>query len=161
MPVYRVTRDDLSRAFPDSPKLVLAFEQLFQSGEAVAGIQTAQAEATGALDQATVITLSPNDAFGNERTLAVDSATMGINDEGAGGSVIIYLVNNVVTQGGFSCTFNLGSDTALDLPSSGRVLTDSFLSAGPFASDAAAAAGGVALGRPYRRSDGVVAWRQA
>lgn len=32
---------------------------------------------------------------------------------------------------------------------------------GPFADDAAAAAGGVAVNKPYRRSDGVMAWRAA
>lgn len=155
-----VTRDDLSRAFPNSPKLVRAFEMLFQQGGQVAGVITSQAEATQALDQATVVTLSANDAFSKERVLAVDGDTMSLTDEGEGLRIVIALINNVVTQGGFPCTFNLGSETALDLPASGRVLTDLFLSEGPFADDAAASAGGVALGRPYRRTDGVVAWRQ-
>ncbi len=153
-----LTRDDLSRAFPNNPKVVRAFEQLFAQGAAVATVQTAQTDATQALDQATVVTLSPNDTFSNERVLGVDGNTMAIQDTGT--QVILSLINNVLTNGGYSCTFNLASDTALDLPSSGRVLTDAFLSDGPYASDAAAASGGVAVGRPYRRSDGVVAWRQ-
>lgn len=159
MTVIALNRDDLTRLFPNNPKAVLAFEALFFQAKSASDGVTAGVASTDAIKDAAVITLSGNTEFTSERVLASNPLELQLQDGGPGSTLTLVLVNNVTTQGGYSCVFNLASDTALDLPSSGMVLTDAFLSEGPFADDTAAAASGVAVGRPYRRSDGVVAWR--
>lgn len=150
-----LTRADLTRLFPNDPKAVRAFEALFyQAGRAENGV-TAAADATQSIKDATVVTLSSNDEFGNERLLAVDPNTLSLTDNGPGGTIIIALVNNVQTAGGFSCTLNLAGNTILDLPTGGRLITDDFSGLIDAIDDAAAAAAGVPVGRLYRTASAV------
>lgn len=113
MPIA-VTRDDIYRAFPNSPRMAKAIEDLFFQSQAASEGVSASVDATQSIKDASVVTLSPNDEFANERVLAVDPDTMSISDDA--GQVILALVNNVITVGGYSCFFNLASDTSLDLP---------------------------------------------
>lgn len=151
--VISPTRADLSAAFPNNPKLVRAFEQLFrQTVENTSAVSTG-AEATQALQDATVVTLSSNDTFTNERVLAV-SPGLSLTDTGE--NIILALVSSISTNGG-RCTFDLDGDTEVSLPTDGRVFTST---AGPFANDAAAATGGIAVGEMYKVTGGTIAWRQ-
>jgi len=154
-----LTRDDLYKAFPNQPKVVRAFEQLFRLNATTTDTLTSTTSATKALVDATVVTLSPNDAFSNERVLSVDPQALTLTDRGAGADVLLALVNLITKTAGKSLAFTLAADTALSLPASGRVVA---LAPGAvtYASDADAAVGGVAVGDIYRKSGGVLAWRQ-
>jgi len=149
-----LTRDDLTRLFPNNPKAVLAFEGLFRLlGSNIEAI-TAATEATDALNDATVVTLSPNATLNNERVLAVDPNSMTITD--TGNAVILALLYIVQATQGCRLTFNLLGDTDVDVLHSGIALTSGV---GVYANDAAAAAGGVVVGEFYKVSGGGVAWR--
>ncbi len=153
-----VTRADLQRLEGMTPKLLKALESLFvdtaNNTDAVSGI----VGSTGALQNATVVTLSPNAAFANERVLVLDPAWFSTTDAGGGGNFTVTIINVAATNGGYPCTFNLEADTSLDLPTDGRVPSSAV---GPYADDAAAAAAGVGVGEWYAKVGGTVAWRVA
>lgn len=149
-----LTRAELGRLFPGNPKAVIAFdEQQRQLGDIMV-TSASNAEATTAIQDATVLTLSPNATFTNERVLQLDE-TLYANDDGQ--HLTLGVRNPIKLNGGYRCTFNLIADTNLDLPASGQVLVD----AGPYADDTAAATDGIEIGQIYRKSDGTVAWRVA
>lgn len=154
-----ITRADLQGIKGITPKLIRFFEGLFSSAATATEAVNGVVGATRAIQDATVLTLSPNSAFNNERVFTPDDQLFEVTDEGPGGRLLLNMRNPISTNGGFRCTFNLEADTNVDLPSSGRVLTDDFSGIGQYADDAAAAAGGVGVGDIYRRTDGVVAWR--
>ena len=150
-----VTRADLSAAFPNNPKLVRAFEQLFNAAAVNTQAVTTGTAATAALQDATVVTLSPNDTFTNERVLAVDPDVFALTDSGT--NIILSLIAAVVIGAGGKCSLVLEGDTLVSLPSTGRVFTSAI---GPYADDAAAATAGVLVGEAYKKPAGVMAWRQ-
>lgn len=152
-----LTRADLEKVFGNNPKVIFAFEQLAKQVVVNTATSTANAGATVALQDATVITLSPNETFTNERILAVDSAALTITDNGPGNTVVLGMVNLIVLNGGYACTFNLLADTNLDFPTNGTVPSSAI---GPYASDAAAAAAGVNVGEIYKGLAGAVVYRQ-
>ena len=154
-----VTRALLSE-ITKNPQLLQFFEQLFATGQATATAIEGQTGATRAIQDATVLTLSSNAAFNNERIVSFDSQYFQIVDGGPGGSLSITLLSAVATNGGYHLTFNLDADTNLDLPPDGRVLV-STISPADYADDAAAAAAGIAVGEAYRKTGGTVAWRVA
>jgi hypothetical protein len=153
-----VTRYDLEQLKGMTPKLLRALEELFVDTAIATETLAGQVAATGALQNATVITLSPNAAFANERVLTLDPDQFLVTDGGGGGQLSISLVDGVVLNGGFRCTFNLRADTSLDLPTTGRLPSSVD---GPYANDAAAAAAGIGLGEWYAKTGGTVAWRVA
>lgn len=155
MIVSPLTRDDLSRLFPNNLKAVIAFEQLFLRLGAATDAITTGAAATDALNDATIVTLSPNATLNNERILSVDPASMTITDTGS--SVILALLSAVAATTGYRLSFNLFGDTDVDIPYSGAVLTTGV---GTYADDAAAAAGGVTVGEFYKATSGAVVWRK-
>jgi hypothetical protein len=151
-----VTRYDLQQIKGMTPKLLRAMEELFVD-TASAGVAAAGAvAATGAIQNATVLTLSSNAAFGNERVLTLDPSHFGVTDGGAGGQLLVTLLAAIALNGGFRCTFNLEADTNLDLPSRGRVPSSAD---GPYVDDVAASAAGVQVGEWYAKTGGTVAWR--
>lgn len=157
----RITRADLSQAFgPEwvrrNPKLVRALEGIQDAAYTAESRTVGNAEATQALQDATVITLSPNETLTNERILALGPG-LDANDSGAGGALTIFMQFPIFLNGGFGCTFNLAADTNLDLPTEGKVPSSAI---GPYADDAAAAAAGVNVGEWYAKTGGTVAWRQ-
>lgn len=154
----RVSRADLEQLKGISPQLIRFFEELFLDGQSTKASVEGAVASTGAIQNATVITLSPNAAFGNERILVLDPAQFQVVDDGPGGNLSVALVSVVNTNGGFQCTFNLEADTNLNLPSEGRVPSSAD---GPFADDAAATAAGVQVGEWYAKTGGTVAWRVA
>jgi len=151
-----VTRWDLQQLKGITPKLLRFFEDLFANGQSAASDAAGAVAATGAIQDATVLTLSSNAAFDNERILTA-GAGITLLDSGPGGPLVISSNGSVTLVGGFTLTFNLPSDVVLDLPSSGRVPSSSD---GPYADDTAAAAAGVEIGEWYAKPSGVVSWRQ-
>lgn len=158
MPETTVTRADLQKITND-PKVLRWFESLAGIGksnsDAIAGLTSS----TQGITAATALTLSNNAALDNERVFTPDPAAFSITDNGPGAQYLFGLLYLIVLNGGFACTFNLEADTNLDLPSSGRVLTDSITFPGPFADDSAAATGGVPVNGAYRKTGGSLAWR--
>jgi hypothetical protein len=151
-----VTRWDLQQLKGITPKLLHFFEDLFASSQSSASDAAGAVAATGAIQEATVLTLSSNAAFDNERILTA-GAGITLSDGGPGGALIISSGGSVTLVGGFALTFNLPADTVLDLPGTGRVPSSSD---GPYADDTAAAAAGVGLGEWYAKTGGTVVWRQ-
>lgn len=153
-----VTRTQLQKAMPNADQVtILAFEQLLANYPKLSGATIA---ATQALQDATALTLSNNDGFSNERVLTFDPDTFTTTDGGPGNAFVVALLSSIAATGGYRLEFNLGSDTYLDLPPSGRV-AERTLGGGPYANDAAAAAGGIQVGEAYRQPAGVVVWRQS
>lgn len=151
-----VTRWDLQQLKGITPKLLRFFEDLFASSQSSATDVAGAVAATGAIQEATVITLSPNAAFDNERILTAGPGIT-LADGGPGGAIVISSDGGVTLVGGFALTFNLPADTILNLPATGRVPSSSD---GPFADDTAAAAAGVGINEWYAKTGGTVAWRQ-
>ena len=152
-----LSRAELAKALGNDPKVLRAFEDLQRDVVDGTTQQAANVQATAALQDATVITLSPNDAFNNERVLGVGPG-LALRDNGA--TLDLLLQYLIVLNGRYRVTFNLLGDTNVDMPTSGRLLTDEEYAGGPYANDAAAAADGVPVGGLYRVSGGSVAWRQ-
>lgn len=155
----RVTREDLANLKGMTPKLLAALENLFVDARQNTETLEGTVSATTSLQAATVLTLSSNAAFDNERVLTPDPASFTLTDDGAGSAARLALKYPIETNGGFRLTLNLAGDTDIDLPTSGLLATQGTTS-GPFADDTAAAAGGVAVGQTYRKPAGVLAWRQ-
>lgn len=153
----RLNRADLEKALGGNLKVIKGIEDM-QSSTSDSEVRIADnVAATAALQDATVITLSSNDALNNERILGVSDGLF-IQDTGA--QAVLSLLYLIVLNGGYACTFNLEADTNLDFPSEGRVLSDVYLRDGPFADDTAAAAAGVPIDDLYRKTDGTIVWRQ-
>lgn len=153
----QVTRYDLSQLQGITPKLIDFFTALFATGQTNSNDIGTAAEGTRAIQDATVLTLSPNAAFNNERILALDSSQFTTTDNGPGNTFAVSLVSFIALNGSFQCTFNLAADTNIDLPTSGRIPSSDD---GPYPDDAAAAAAGVNVGEWYAKTGGTVVWRQ-
>lgn len=155
-------RDALFKALNGDKRLVAAFEQqaqVVQETQQQAGDTVA---ATSALQDATFITLSPNETLTGERVLKVgpgisiattdDAVTLSVSDE----------VPHV--SGGFAVQMIAQGRSTLILPLAGTLATRSgeetlnnktlasplLDGIGDYADDTAAAAGGVAVGGIYR-----------
>lgn len=152
-----ITRADLERLQGMTPKLLRALEALFVDTATISNTVAGQVDATGSIQNATVLTLSSNTAFNNERVLTLDPNFFSETDGGPGGTYKVTLINIIATNGGYRCTFNLKADTNLDMPVSGRVPSSAD---GPYADDAAAATAGINVGEIYRKTGGTVVWRQ-
>lgn len=150
-----LNRWELQKLFPDNPKAVIAFDYQQQAIQATTTALASNVDATGALQDATVITLSPNDALTNERVLQLDPDSLKAVD--SGNTLTLSLRYPIKLNGGYRCTFNLLADTNVDMPAQGALLID----AGPYADDTAAAADGIEIGQIYRKNGGTVVWRVA
>jgi len=148
-----IRRADLEAFFAGNPRLIYAFER---QSQAVAANTAAAGEAkdtASSIQVATVLTLTPNDVFENERVVQAGTGIV-LSDEG--GRLIIALDGDVPRiEGGANVTFYATAETVLALPDEGTVATtddikDYIASAHDFADDAAAAAGGVPVGGIYR-----------
>lgn len=163
-----VSREDIARIAPGNPRLVVALETTINSAPVVAAQAAASVAATDALDQATVLTLSPNTAFRNERVLAVGT---GLRSTDNGASLALD-VNDTVARvsGGFACSFIVTGNTMVALPLTGvlatvgnaETLSNKTLAApklsglGNYANDGAAAGGGVPVGGVYRNGSALM-----
>lgn len=109
-------RDILARYFPGDMRTVRAFED---QAAAVEESQTAAVAATSAIEDATVLTLSPNEAFKNERVLRIDAGSMALTDDGTHAT----LRAKVRSVGRFTATFAPVGDATFILPLSGTLVT--------------------------------------
>lgn len=131
----------LERHFGNDHRMIRAMEE--QSIAVSSGVA-----ATSALQDATVIVLSPNGDFTNERTLEVGAGIeMDITDD-----AVILRVADVVRSENYVVTMLPSDNTVLNLPASGTLVStaNDLALFGNYASDAAAAAGGVPVGGIYR-----------
>jgi hypothetical protein len=145
-------RADLVKALGTSdPKIIQGFEAIQTAALTSADAVEANVAATQGIQNATVIVLSPNDAFENEYVLAVAGLTLTVKD----GKVIVGLPFTLAGPG--RLTINRLADTNVTLPTAGVLATTA--SPGPYADDATAASNGVAVGESYAKTGGTVAWR--
>ena len=152
-----ISRAQLFDALKDE-NLVRQFEKVLQQVADTNQASTATVAATSALQDATAITLSPNDALNNERVLAVVSP-LALHDNGPGNTLVLGFVIEFTINGSHALVLNLLGDTNVTLPPSGTLMTTG-AGTPSYANDAAAAAAGYAIGDIYKQPSGVVAWRQ-
>ena len=147
---YLVPRALLAKYFGEDPRLVRAFEL---QAEVVAGhdeILQVNVAATGELQDATVVTLSPNTALANEYVLTQgDGTALRV----APGSLKIDVDPTVARAPNYPVTLLAPVGVTLQLPAGGQLMSDT--DAGPLvnaATDAAAAGAGVPVGGVYHNA---------
>lgn len=157
-----LTRNVLSGLFPNDPRAVKAFEQLTFATDDTAALASSMAAATGALQDATFLTLSANDGAPNERVLKIGHG-LASDDDGSFLTLSLGL-GAAIVDGGYSVTLRSQGVTDLILPFSGTLATldgqetlkaktlaaPSLSGLGNYANDAGASAGGVPVGGMYR-----------
>lgn len=157
-----LNRKMLGEMFPGNPRFVRAMEAQAQAVDsATEGIST-QAQATDAMQDASVLVLAPNGSFQGERVLQVGTGLKGVDD---GATLTLKTSTRVpLSSGDFALLFVLEGDTTVAIPLTGRLATvenaetlkNKTLEApklsglGDYVDDAAAAAGGVPVGGIYR-----------
>lgn len=149
--VPSLRRDDLAQFFGSNPRLMKAFElhsaAVVDNSDAVADTQ--------ALKDATVIVLSANGDFTNERVLEVDDGiAIEITD-----STVRLSAKDVARTRDHAATFVPPADVVVFLPPDGTLLSDTSIAIGAvfanlptFANDAAANTGGVPIRGAYINS---------
>jgi hypothetical protein len=143
-------------------------ERSFASADIVETTLAANVAATERLDQATVITLSGNAAFANERILRTGR---GITAQDSGATLTLACNDTVPTvSGGFPLVLRVTADSDCTLPSKGQIATTGNVETlqrktldapklsglGNYVDDTAAAAGGVPVGGVYRNGSVVM-----
>jgi hypothetical protein len=137
-------RDDLAQFFGSNPRLLRAFEDQAQRR----GSDQRRCRYPG-LKDATVIVLSANGDFTNERVLQVGD---GIDIEITADTVRLSVKDVARTQD-HGVTFVPPGEVVLFLPPDGTLISSTKIAAmGNYATDAAAAAGGVAIGEFYHNA---------
>lgn len=162
--IASLPRDILAKALGGDLRAVRAFEAEASNNADTAATLAATVDATDSIADATVLVLSPNASFNNERVLKLGEGITARDD----GTFLILSVNDQVphVSGGFAVQFQSTQDTRLQLPVRGLLATQdqpeslankvlvapSISNIGTYANDAAAAAGGVPIGGIYATS---------
>ena len=143
----------LEKHFGDDKRMIAEIEQLGNAVDETSATVAANLEATDALQDATVIVLSANAAFNNERILKLDPGLEALIDE----TFVTIRLKDVARALDVPVTFVAPAEATLTVPESGSLLTQESGGGllGNYASDAAAAAGGVGIGGLYHNA-GVV-----
>lgn len=158
------TRLMLQRWFKGDERMIRAMEdQQKQVVESASGLQTT-AQTTDKLEQASVIVLAGNQAFTNERVLDLGRGLSGDDRDG----VLTIQTSDIVplVTGGFSVALVAVGNSQVRLPLTGTLATVGnpetlerktldapiLINIGNYASDVAAAAGGVPLGGVYHNA---------
>lgn len=156
-------RELLAQVLGGNRRAVAGFEQLAQQVDQTSDTVASQAADTQAIQQATVLTLSRNEEFQNERVFRVSAPGLTLIDDGE--FVTIGLGKGAAkVANGYDVQFIGEGQTSLYLPTTGRLattdqpemLTQKTLNAprlsglGDYADDAAAAAASVPVGGIYR-----------
>lgn len=158
-PVFR--RDDLAQFFGSNQRLMRAFEDQATVVQEASGAATSAAAATDALNDATVIVLSANAAFNNERVLRLETG-LELDDSDPG--YLTIRLKDVARSADYAVTLVPPGDATLFLPLTGTLATRAnaetlslktidapkITGLGNYANDAAAAAGGVPVTGVYR-----------
>lgn len=157
-----ISREMLGKYFGGDPRLVAAFEEQSLAVQETATAVQDTVGATEALQDATVLSLSPNAAFTNERILTAGTG-LSLSDDGV--HATLSVTDDVArSSGGFVVTFVPLGDCTLFLPLTGYLATrdgvETFSNKtlvapkisglGNYVDDAAAAAGGISVGGLYR-----------
>ncbi|MES2904008.1 MAG: hypothetical protein V4696_07470 [Pseudomonadota bacterium] len=149
-----------------NPRIRAAVEKIIANSNTVEATLIPNVEATDALDQATVLVLSPNAAFRNEFLLKLGP---GLRGDVVTGEFTLSATGPTLS-GGFSCNIQTLGNTTVVFPLTGRLATTgntetlknktleapALSSLGNYANDAAAAGGGVAVGSVYRNGSVVM-----
>lgn len=159
--ISSLPREVLAHALGGDVRAVRAFEEEASINADTADRLAAQVDATDAINDATVLVLSPNAAFNNERVLKLGDGISARDD----GSTLTLFVDDRVPHvtGGFAVQLQSTQGTFLQLPVRGLLATtdqDESLSnktlvkpsvsgIGIYADDTAAAAAGVPVGGIY------------
>lgn len=170
-PVPTLNRDALTKALNGDRRLVAAFEQQAQAVSENQEASSLQVEATQALQDATVLVLSPNATLTNERVLKLGDGVRAVDD---GTYLTLYVDDRFAhVAGGFRVDLTALGDTAVVLPLGGMlttldgeetltnktlvgaILQAIILNASEYADDAGAAAGGVPVGGLYLKAGAV------
>lgn len=152
-------RVTLARYFGEDRRVIRAFEE---QAAAVESSQAAAEAATTALEDASVLTLSPNAALKNERLFKVDPNSMALANDGQSVTIRAKVGNSTR----FKVTIVPAGDTTLLAPLSGTLVTaeaEQTLSAKTLntpiltglanaADDAGASAAGVPVGGVYHNA---------
>lgn len=137
----KIPRFLLEKYFGDDPRMMAAMEE-----HSIATVDNVTA--TDALKDATVLVLSANGDFTNERVLIVeDGIEADVTDES-----VTLRVKDVARTENFTVTLLPTDNTVLNLPLSGTLVStlNALALFGNYANDAGAAAGGVPVGGLYR-----------
>ena len=145
----RLLRHLLAKHFPGDERTVAAFEELNNIVLDSQSSLAANVEATSALQDATVLTLSANETLTNERILKLASGLEAVDD----GQFLTIQLKDVARTENFGVTLIAQGDSQLAVPLVGTVLVKEHIGAqvfGNYANDAAAAAAGVPIDGLYR-----------
>lgn len=117
---FKLNRDEIARVF-DTPRAIKAFERMQEAVAVTEEVVTAAIGPTGALNEGTFVTLSPNDELPNERVLAFGS---GLAYTLTATQIIIRLSANVpIVTGGFRVQFVAAGDSVVAVPLMGILAT--------------------------------------
>lgn len=146
-----IPRELLARAFGDNPRLITAFEEQALTVEKTAEATESTVGATEALQDATVLVLSPNGAFTNERVLKLG---VGLAFDLSVPGEATVKADGLARTRDYPVTFVAAGASTLFLPVEGTLLSREKIGdgLGNYASDAAAAGGGVPLGGLYHNA---------
>lgn len=151
MVAYNISlrRDLLAAAFNGDERLIRAFEEMGEAAEASQNTLETTVGATGALQDAYVLTLSPNDVFTNERIFTAGDGIALDND----GELLTVTVTGRAKALNYDINLIAEGETTLNVPlEAAHLIGDvnpSGVIPGSYASDAAASAGGVPVGGLY------------
>ncbi len=161
-------RKILAKHFAGDERMIRSMEKIQEDvGLAVDGLQTT-AETTNNLEAATVLVLSSNQAFTNERVLKLGKGLSGVDQNGE----LVLQTSDIVptVNGGFRVVLVVAGDSQVRLPLSGTLATvanpetlerktlkaPKVSDLGNFADDAAAAVGLVPVGGVYRNGSALM-----
>jgi len=119
--VSSLPRDILTRALGGDLRATRAFEAEASINADTADRLASNIDATDTINNATVLVLSPNDAFANERVLKVGAGISAKDD----GSTLTLFVNDQVAHvlGGFPLNLTATQDTQVQVPFRGLLAT--------------------------------------
>lgn len=159
-------REDLAQFFGSNPRLMRAFEDQSAAVQETTEAVSSTVAATESLQDATVVVLSANGAFTNERILQLEPGLEMVDN----GTHVTIRLEGVARTSDYDVTLIPPGDATLFLPLTGTLVTrenaetlaQKTLSApkltalGNHVDDVAAAAGGVPVGGVYRNGSVVM-----
>ena len=157
---FFLNRDVIAKLFDGDKRSIAAFEEQQRKLAEVDSVVTTNLDATTALKDASIVTLSANAELTNERVLAFGRGIAGkVTD-----AQIILSATGPTVNGGFEVQFAIAGDATLSLPLAGILATRDHTETlerktlaapklsglGDYVDDAAAAVGLVPVGGIYR-----------
>jgi hypothetical protein len=149
----RIPRYLLEKHFGGDKRMIAQFEEMNNAVVDTQGQTVSNVAATEILQDATVIVLSSNGAFTNERILKLDDGLTATED----GTYVTVSLDSVARTQGYGVTFIAQGDSQIFVPLLGTMLTLEHAGdkLGNYADDTAAAAGNVPIGGLYHNAGAV------